>query len=159
MDGDRRYVMLRADVLMGAFSALPIEWRQVALESLAASTKARGGLSARAYFDAAGGSATLLLDAIAKFSPQLGWGCWRFIRYPDGALGLTVEDSPFAEGFGVSARPVCYPIVGMLQAVGELVFAQAVDVVETHCSAQPHSENCVFRAAPVRLDVPAFGGS
>lgn len=148
MDGDRRYLMMRADVLMGLFREMPAELRLPAMQALAASVRKRGGGSAKAYFEATGHQPQALVDTIARYSRELGWGCWHVEASGADAIEVTVEDSPFAEGFGPSADPVCHAIVGMLQAVGTIVFGQPASVVETCCAAQEGVDRCAFRVVP-----------
>ncbi len=147
LDGERRYLMLRADVLMGLFREMPEGLRRPAMLALAASVRKNGGRSAQAYLAEAGSSPERLLDTIVRYSPELGWGRWH-VGARGESIEVTVESSPFAEGFGPSAEPVCYAIVGMLQAVGTFVFGRAASVIETCCAAQEGARHCVFRVAP-----------
>jgi predicted hydrocarbon binding protein len=59
-------------------------------------------------------------------------------------LHLTVENSPFAAGTGISAVPVCAPIVGMLSAVASLLRAHDVCASETTCAAVTGGRLCCF---------------
>ncbi len=133
MDQTRRYMFIRPDALMGMFRRLPERERLMAFEAIAQSITQQGGDSARAY-QAMGGTGDGLLHVIAQTAPQLGWGHWQFSR-DDQAIHLTVTDSPFAAGYGSSDQPVCYPIIGMLTAVGEMVLGGAVTATETACAA------------------------
>ncbi|MCL4181928.1 MAG: 4-vinyl reductase [Burkholderiaceae bacterium] len=155
MDGDRRYLMLRADVLMGIFREMPAELRGPAMEAFAASVGKHGGRSAKAYLEAGGNRPQELLETIARYSRELGWGCWRVIAHDGEAIEVTVENSPFAEGFGPAPDPVCHAIVGMLQAVGTLVFGQPASVVEACCAAQQGVDRCIFRVVPAAARVDA----
>lgn len=157
MDDDRRYLMLRADVLMGIFHELPLEVRHAALEAFAASVKKYGGESARAYFDASEAQPERLLEAIVAYSPELGWGRWHIDARSDEAIEVIVENSPFAEGFGHSPDPVCHAIVGMLQAVGPMIFGRPVVVIETGCAAQADIDRCSFRVVRTAASVHPLG--
>ncbi|HEX2542220.1 MAG TPA: hypothetical protein VHM00_14185 [Caldimonas sp.] len=126
-DGARRYVLMRPDVLMGAFARLEPKARSMALDAFAASAEEHGGDSLAAYFASVGGDASALLDATAAAAADLGWGRWSFRRDGDG-LRLTVTGSPFAHGFVAAAadgpaEPVCTPIRGLLAAAARLVLA------------------------------------
>ncbi|MBN9463890.1 MAG: 4-vinyl reductase [Burkholderiales bacterium] len=158
MDGDRRYLMMRADVLMGLFREMPAELRRPAMQALAASVRKRGGGSAKAYFEATGHQPQALVDTIARYSRELGWGCWHVEASSGDAIEVTVEDSPFAEGFGPSPDPVCHAIVGMLQAVGTIVFGRPASVVESCCAAQEGIDRCAFRVVPAAGDAGASPG-
>ncbi len=155
MDGERRYVMLRADVLMGIFREMSEELRRPALLALAASVRNHGGRSAEAYLAEPGSRAEWLLDTIVRYSPQLGWGRWHVGAHGGEVIDVRVEHSPFAAGFGPSPEPVCYAIVGMLQAVGTIVFGRTAAVVETCCAAQEGVHHCAFRVVPAAADAAA----
>lgn len=159
MDGERRYLMLRADVLMGLFREMPAELRGPAMQALAASVRKHGGRSAQTYLAEAGSRPEALIDTIARYSRELGWGCWHVGARSGKAIEVTTEHSPFAEGFGPSPDPVCHAIAGMLQAVGTIVFGQPASVVETCCAAQEGVDRCVFRVVPAaaRADASPAG--
>lgn len=133
LDGPRRYMMIRPEALMGVFARLDPPARAVALEALAASILEQGTDSARAYAEA-GGSGADLAAVVASTAPDLGWGTWRFERHGD-TFALTVENSPFAAGFGPSDAPVCHAIRGMAQAVASLVLGAPATARETGCAA------------------------
>lgn len=148
LDANRRYLMLRADVLMGLFRRLPESARDQALQALGTAVKEEGGKSAQAYWEAIDRQPQALLDSIADISAQLGWGSWRITRRADSSLEVIVENSPFACGFGRHSTPVCHPIVGMLTAVGTLIYDQDAHVLEHHCCAQGSHEHCLFTVTP-----------
>lgn len=129
-DGGVRYLMLRADTLMGLFAELPEPARSEALAAFARSVARFGGRSARAYQAAGAADPDALLRTIAATAPQLGWGVWELRREGDG-LTLAVRNSPFATGTG----RCCAPIAGMLQAVGGIVLQADVVAQETDCAA------------------------
>ncbi|HYF58289.1 MAG TPA: V4R domain-containing protein [Burkholderiaceae bacterium] len=133
-DGPRRYLMMRADVLMGMLRALPPEDRARAADALARSVAEHGADSVRAYARQAGGDPRALLAATAAAAADLGWGDWRFDASP-ARLGLRVAGSPFAEGFGSSDAPVCAPIRGMLRAVAAAVAGADGEARELRCRA------------------------
>ena len=141
MDQNRRYLLIRPDGLMGMFRLLPPQERLMAFEALARSITQQGGDSARAYL-AMGGTGEALLRTITETAPQLGWGCWTFSRLGT-SLTLAVVNSPFAAGYGPSDQPVCYPIIGMLRAVGEMVLQGPVSVSETECASMG-AARCLF---------------
>jgi len=134
-DADRRYVMLRADVLMGLFTALPPAQREAALGSLQASVRAHGGASARAYQAQGTPDRAHFLRVMAQAAADLGWGVWRFKTEGTDALALEVDNSPFAMAVTASDRPVCHAITGMLEAVSALVAGNASTFRETRCAS------------------------
>ncbi len=160
-DADRRYIMMRADVLMGLLHQVPGEQRAMLLQAMADSVAENGGRSAQAYFQSLRGDAKAFLDTMTQSSADVGWGVWRFHQDAEGfepvdlehlhrGFWLIVHHSPFAHGHGPSETPVCAPIQGMLRAVGHLLVADNAEVVETQCAAQGHS-HCRFHLAPAGL--------
>ena len=145
LDGDRRYLMMRADVLMGLFATLPAVERQRALESLRASVRHHGGASARAYQAGGTGDTDTFLQVMVESAADLGWGVWHFDRSPATGLTLTVRNSPFASGTEPGDAPVCHAIAGMLEAVTALVLGSATNVRETQCAGMG-ATHCVFQA-------------
>ncbi|ASC89205.1 V4R domain-containing protein [Alcaligenes faecalis] len=148
LDDDRRYLMMRVDVLMGLFRRLDEPARTQALDALGQAVMEQGGLSAKAYWEAINHDPQALLHSIADISAQLGWGNWDIQTKATGALQVRVKNSPFAWGFGPHDRPLCRPIVGMLTAVGQLIYDQHVQVQETHCCAQGFHADCLFTVLP-----------
>lgn len=153
LDGDARYLMIRADVLMGMFKNLDSVQAALALQALADSVHEHGAKSARMYREMGIGSgnseASRLLSTIEATAPELGWGYWRIDHetakdQTPGLLRLHVTNSPFAVGYGASDVVVCTPICGMLEVVGEMVMAQPVEVVEIECAAVAETESCYF---------------
>ena len=144
-DDDRRYLLMRADVLMGALTRLHVKDRLRVLHALADSTAANGGKSLRAYQSESRPTPSQLLEIVRDSAAALGWGRWEFDSEP-GMLVLKVENSPFAAGFGHSSGPVCAPISGMLRSVAEIVLNTPVEVDETACAAQGAGGICRFVA-------------
>lgn len=148
-DGDFRYMLIRADTLMGIFRTLPQAERAAALDAFKAAVVEYGSRSARSYqAKLASEDRRRLFDVIAATAPQLGWGRWRFIDAGDG-LTVEVDNSPFAAGHGPSDTPVCHAIAGMLTASGTLALGGPVSAVETRCAAQAGAGPCRFEVARV----------
>lgn len=150
LDGSRRYVIMRADVLMGSFERLPAAARDQALQALGASVTEHGGDSVRAYLAQVGPEA--LLQAMVEGSASLGWGVWRFRR--DGAgLWLEVGNSPFAAASRhTDGAPACHAIAGMLRAVAQALEGapmQAREIRCAGCAAGDGGAPCLFLAQPV----------
>lgn len=141
-DGDRRYLMMRADVLMGMLHELPAELRCTVLAALAESARKHGGQSVRAYLEE--GSLAGLPHTVIEGAAAFGWGNWRFTPSQHEAT-LEVDNSPFAAGYGRADQPVCAPIRGIFHSLAQTVLGSAVQVVETRCAAQ-HAGPCRFTA-------------
>lgn len=134
LDASRRYVLLRADVLMGLFDALPATARDAALQALGRSVATHGAESLRAYAAEPGVDAAALQRTVEAAAASLGWGRWTLAH--DGAtLGLEVRNSPFAAAASPSPRPVCAAIAGMLEALASIVLGERASARETACAA------------------------
>jgi len=134
LDATRRYVLLRADVLMGVFAELPASAGDAALRAFGRSVATHGADSLRAYAAEVGVDATSLQRTVESAAASLGWGRWTLAR--DGAtLGLEVRNSPFAAAAAPSPRPVCAAIAGMLEALAAIVLGAGASARETACAA------------------------
>lgn len=144
VDGERRYLMLRADVLMGLFHELPPALHQQALAALARSAQRHGGQSVQAYRLEEGGQQALLATMVSA-AAALGWGAWDIAVHQDG-VELRVLNSPFADGHGPATRPVCAPISGIFNSLAGALLGTGVVVAEYQCAAQG-GDCCRFRAS------------
>lgn len=142
-DADRRYLMLRADVLMGIFRKLEPQAQAQALAAFGQAVRESGSKSAQSYFQSQHNDAPRFLQTMEAYSAELGWGKWAFNQNTPGQWELIVHNSPFAAGFGASEKPVCSAIAGMLSAVGTLIAQTPVSVEETACAAQG-CKHCKF---------------
>ncbi len=145
LDGGTRYLMIRADSLMGLFARLGPAVREAALEAFRASLREHGARSAARYRDAGGGDREALIAAIERGAADLGWGRWRLRDEGGGRVLLEVDDSPFAAGHGPADGPVCAPIAGMLEAVAGLLLGEPASARELECAAGG-AARCRFEA-------------
>ena len=154
-DDDRRYVLLRADVLMGVFSRLEGEARDAALVAFARSVSEHGADSVRAYRDAVGSAA--LPRAMEAAAASLGWGRWRIdaahLHDASPSLALDVDNSPFATAAPRGSARVCHAIAGMLEAVAGALWSHPADARETRCAAAGGA-TCSFVAVPREQRAP-----
>jgi uncharacterized protein len=134
-DGALRYMLIRPEALMGIFTRLSEPARREAFAAFADSIYEHGRTSAKSYRALGGAEGRALLDVIVATAPPLGWGIWQFASRTDGGLDLAVRHSPFAEGFGAAAAPVCTPIVGMFRVVSEMVLGGPTVVQEASCAS------------------------
>ena len=151
LDDTRRYLLLRADVLMGLFDALPEAAKDEALRAFGRSVARQGADSVRAYAAAIGLDA--LPAAMEQSAASLGWGRWHIdIGGSDDAgppsLRLTVDNSPFAAAASPSTGPVCHPIAGMLEATAGALWQRPAVAHETRCRAMHGDGACHFIARP-----------
>lgn len=155
-DGKIRYLMMRPDVLMGMFAALPAGIRAQALDALAASVALNGGKSVQVYRDSGAAEPGQMMRTIVATSAELGWGLWRFDVRSETLIEVSVDNSPFATAAGFSDMPACAAIRGMLTAIAALLMppdrpdAPPPAVGEVSCHAMTGSGPCRFtiRAVP-----------
>lgn len=150
LDENRRYVLLRADVLMGIFTGLDAQQKQAALQAFTQSVYQNGNDSVQAYWREIQEDSQQLLTSMMSISAQLGWGAWSIQKQTPDQLIIRVENSPFAQATRGQGAPMCYPIVGIIQAMGQLIFNTDVLVVENQCIAQHDSHPaCTFTITPL----------
>jgi uncharacterized protein len=142
LDRDIRYMLIRPDALMGLFARLSEPARAEAFAAIADSITERGRHSAQSYV--APDEIDRLLHVIEASAPELGWGIWSFDHVDADTIRLEVRNSPFAHAAGDLPPPVCFPIVGMLRAVGTMVLGEGVAVMEDACAAGGGAEVCRF---------------
>lgn len=145
LDQSRRYLLLRADVLMGLFDNLPHDAREQALLALGQSVARFGSDSVRAYAAQPGADESALLSTMQDAAASLGWGCWQFERTPNG-WQLTVRNSPFVAGTAQRGQPVCHAITGMFKGLTSILYPGGVKVRELSCAAQAGNGACFFEA-------------
>ncbi len=152
LDQDRRYVLMRADVLMGLFSELPEHSRADALAALSRSVFRHGGNSVRAYALGTDSAPEALFKTVGMGAASLGWGVWTFEHGLNTCI-LRVKNSPFARAASPSQHPLCAPILGMFQAVCSHAWQRPATVLETRCCActgehpSTAGEECIFHAS------------
>jgi predicted hydrocarbon binding protein len=142
LDESRRYVLVRADVLMGAFDALPDAARNEALHALGRSVATHGVDSIRAY--AAANGPETLPTVMERAAASLGWGRWT-LEVERDALRLRVDNSPFAAASTRRSHPACHAIAGMLEGLAGVLWNGDASAIETACGAQ-HGGACHFVA-------------
>ena len=151
LDGDIRYLLIRADSLMQLFKKLEPAARAQAFRAFAASLEENGRKSIETRMRRHNLDPERLYDDLARNSgSQLGWGVWSFTRTHQERFTVDVANSPFAAGYGPSDEPVCFAIQGMLSAMGELVMGEAVAVTETRCAAVSGA-SCRFEVEATRV--------
>jgi len=144
--GDVRYVLVRADGLMGCFKSNLSSTSLAMYKEIENSFFRFGGKSTQQYAEILGEYPEELLSKIEEIAPQLGWGNWALsLESNERKLTLRVENSPFSAGYGQADFAVCAPVSGMLRGVAEKIFKQAVTCREYRCSAMG-GDVCEFEA-------------
>ncbi|MDQ2927083.1 MAG: 4-vinyl reductase [Pseudomonadota bacterium] len=145
LDGTRRYLLLRADVLRGLFDELPPAARGEALRAFGRSVATRGFDSLRAYAAEPGVDDDPLQRVVEAAAASLGWGRWQLTR--EGAsLALDVRNSPFAATAVPGSGPACHAIAGMLQGLAGIVLGGPASARETSCACATGDGRCRFSA-------------
>lgn len=146
-DGNTRLFLMRADAFMGAFARLDADARYTMFAAFAQAVAEHAGQSVKHYRHELGPAAReIFLNAAVNLAADMGWGAWAFGPPTPGAMTLEVRGSPFAEGYGTSDVPVCAPILGMVEALGGIVFSIDPACTETECAAVTSGEVCRFTA-------------
>ncbi len=145
LDDQRRYVLLRSDVLMGIFDELPEPLREQALRAFGRSAATHGADSVRAYAALPGVDGAALLRTMEYAAASLGWGRWRLMRSAR-SLTLQVDNSPFAASTAQRGGPVCHAIAGMLQGLAAAYWSTGAVASETICAAEHGGTTCHFIA-------------
>ncbi len=155
MDQSRRYLLMRADVLMGLFDLLPQAARTQALQALGQSVTQFGVDSVRAYAAQPGADHATLLTTMQDAAASLGWGNWQFKPMPDvlqnvlpDALHLSVQNSPFAAATQQREGCACHAITGMLQGLASVLWPKGAQTSEVSCATQTGGDTCHFKASP-----------
>ncbi len=145
LDEERRYVLLRADVLMGVFDGLPAPLREQALQAFGRSVATHGADSVRAYAAMPGVDGDAWLRTMESAAASLGWGHWHLTRDAE-ALHLQVDNSPFAAASTQRDAPVCHAIAGMLKGLANALWTGGATATETACAAEHSGAACHFVA-------------
>lgn len=149
-DADRRYLLMRPDVLMGALVRLDPASRAALATAWVDAARVHGGASLSAYAQAVNHDAQALIGSTVAAAADLGWGRWDLRATPSG-LALEVHDSPFVAGWrGATPQaadaPVCAPVRGLLAALAGLLLPGPLVIEETHCAAVHGGGTCRFEA-------------
>lgn len=135
-DGDTRYLLIRPDVLMGLIKNLEGTAKNEALEAFQKSASENGRASLINYKKQNFTNSDELLTFFCRTAAKLGWGIWTYNAEENGGHSFTVDNSPFAAGYGQSDLPVCAPAGGILRALMDVFFAPGAIINESACAAQ-----------------------
>lgn len=144
-DGSIRYVVIRADVLMGIGEFLPAASQPAFHRALEDSAASHARTSFELYRRTRAPDLVDLLQTTVEMSGRLGWGRWSFSAVAEDSLELLVENSPFAAAVRTASGVACAPIVGVLRAMLSTQSGREFDVVEVGCASAGHPA-CTFRA-------------
>jgi len=137
-----RYVMLPptlfAELQKSVEAYLPSEVESILTEG----SRADGAYLAARYRDTFGYTLEQVANAVSYMLSESGWGAMSVeMANLDGEeLVFKVLDSPFAESYGPSTKPVCFTVLGFLQGVAMSLFDKEADGTEVQCLAK--GDNC-----------------
>lgn len=79
-----------------------------------------------------------------------GWGRYDVLAYDrrSGVIRVALKNSPIAEAYGPSSRPVCHLIAGWLAGVGRRLIGRDLLCEEIVCKAQGRAR-CEFELNPM----------
>jgi hypothetical protein len=139
-----RYLMIRADVLMGLAHEWPGGDTRQFVDALARSALRHSRDSFATYKASNRFAAGDFLSAVTAVAARLGWGNWRIIELESERRRVEVRNSPFASGFGPATHPVCGAICGVLEALATVGYGRPFRVIEESCAAQTRGAECTF---------------
>ena len=143
-DGPIRYLMLRADVLMGVARELGDEHATTFVDALERAAFRQSRESFEQYAVQGRFGTDDFLVSSSQVAARLGWGTWSVRELDAQTRQVEVRDSPFAAGAGRSSYPVCGAIRGVLRAIALVGYGQEVEVREVSCAAQGKDPVCRF---------------
>lgn len=138
-----RYLLVRPETLVALQKAVEAALGERCAACFVAAGRAGGGSALRTL----DGSAEQAVERLLKMGGEIGWGEFALERLAPGELVVTVENSPVASTYGVSARPVCHLTRGVLERLAELAFGRPATTTETACAAAG-APCCRFEARP-----------
>src|SRR2546425_12091737 len=103
-----------------------------------------GGVSLPLTMD----GAKRIIDA----SALTGWGRTEIIHFdPDrGRFTVARHNSPIADAYGPSKKPVCHFLAGWMAGIGRLLVGKDLLCEELSCAAQGH-DHCEFELQPMPM--------
>ena len=136
-----RYLLIRPEVLLTFQKEIEEEMGEKAGRILFLSGFQGGSLSSKKYREVFHLYDEEIVRFMIEMGPQIGWGRFGLERFdPEKkSLSVTVHHSPFAEAYGVSNRPVCHFIRGVLSGMATIVFKEECEITETYCLSKGDS--------------------
>ena len=142
---DIRYVLIRPETIVGFQKTIEKHSRQGAREALFQGGYQGGYLSAKKFKEMQNLSNAETIDFMMTMGAQIGWGHFDLIDYDleSRRLQIRVENSAFAEAYGIATEGVCHLINGVLSGLATVLFERDCKGSETECLAKsdPH---CFF---------------
>jgi len=133
-----RYLLIRPEVLITFQKEVEKELGDKAGHILFLSGFQGGSLSSKKYREVFHLSDEEILRFMIEMGPQIGWGRFDLERFDpkNKSLSVKVYHSPFAEAYGVSQKPVCHFIRGVLSGMVSVIFEKECEITEIQCVAK-----------------------
>ncbi|MEE8449916.1 MAG: V4R domain-containing protein [Thermodesulfobacteriota bacterium] len=137
-----RYILVRPETIMALLSSLEEELGERAGQFFYQGGMSGGRLSAQKYKQTLGLSEKGLVEFMISMGTQIGWGRFELVAFDmeKRMLEINVHNSPYAQAYGPSQRPVCHVIRGVLAGLAQGIFERPVQAGETGCLAT--GNNC-----------------
>lgn len=87
---------------------------------------------------------------MADVAALIGWGRVEIQSFDvdRGRFLLTVQNSPFADAYGPSKKPICHFLAGWMAGMGRMLVGKDLLCEETACKSQGR-ERCEFELRPM----------
>jgi len=133
-----RYLLIRPEVLITFQKEIEKELGEKASQILFESGFQGGSLSSKRYCEVFKFSDKEIVRFMLEMGAQIGWGRFELERFDSikKYLSVKVYHSPFAEAYGVSEKPVCHFIRGVMGGLGSVVFSKEIQSQELYCLAK-----------------------
>lgn len=133
-----RYVMLSPTLFVELQKSIESHLPQEVGEIMSQTAAGEGAFLATRYRDVFGYSPEQVTSAVSYMLSESGWGAMsvEMANLEGQELVFKVMDSPFAEVYGPSTKPVCFTLLGVLQGVAMTLFDAETDGMEVQCAAK-----------------------
>jgi len=135
---DVRYMLIRPETLAALQKLIEKELGPRSVDLICESGFTGGRLSTEKYRERFHLSSEEVLHYMLEMGTQIGWGKFVLERFEPEVkrISVRVSHSPFAAAYGLSSKPVCHFIRGVLGGISTGIFGDERKVEEIHCAAQ-----------------------
>ncbi len=143
-----RYLIIRPETLCTLQRSVEEQLGDTAADIFFRSGMTGGRLSTMNTMQLFGHSKEEAVRYMCDMGGQIGWGKFILEEFNVASenISIRVLNSPFAEYYGESEKPVCHFIRGVVAGIAHGVFGQPAKVAETHCLAKK-DKFCRFETA------------
>ncbi|MFQ5790770.1 MAG: V4R domain-containing protein [Acidobacteriota bacterium] len=133
-----RYLFVRPGLLIELQKALETHLPDEAGEILSQAAENEGVMLASRLKEVFSYSPDQILGSVAHMLGESGWGvaALEMMSLDRQELVFKVTESPIAEGYGPSVKPVCHYLLGLFQGASIILFEREVVGQEVQCAAK-----------------------